>query len=680
VTSDGSAVLKGFRFASPGPLAKVAVWLSAIVLLAALVDVAAWALGIEFGILRATGGGRNVLRVVALGSLVLMMVAEGRRPRDVGLVVSDGWHYLLLGGFLVGLMMHLAVWMAASLLGGVTLQTSQLATGGCGRAALTALEAFPAAMLPQVVFSGYLLAILADRNSRVTAVIVPAFLFAVVSHMRDPSAILAAENCPQLVGLFMLGTLLGSLRLLAGSVFLPVGLLAGCTFARRFVGKVGLLGPGDNAEIIGWMVPLGDPLKGPVTWLALGLAVGVCGVLLARRKEEELILKSAARPAVDSGFKRIFPFSNSCMLAPLDLWLGRLADARFRVGWKYLPRLTAILIFSSVNTVLSLPERLLAPLLLRRRPVPDPVFIVGMHRSGTTHLHNLLALDDRFCTPRAYHILNAAGFLSGSWLVAPLMAAFLPWRRPMDGVRFHIVAPQEDEFVLAGVSRLSPYWALSFPRRWAAYSRFIFPGDFSPEERAAWKRHLLLFLRKLSFWSGKRPLLKNPYNTARAGLLHEMFPGARFIHVHRHPYDVYRSNMHLAREGHVVYQLQDPDPCDCYQTRFLEDYRDMEEAFRRESEKLPECQVAEVAFEDLERDPIRELERVYARLGLEFTPRFRARLEHYLATLADYQKNRFPPLPDEVRQAVDAHMGDFMARCGYGAQGQVARGQARKAA
>ena len=29
-----------------------------------------------------------------------------------------------------------------------------------------------------------------------------------------------------------------------------------------------------------------------------------------------------------------------------------------------------------------------------------------MHRSGTTHLHNLLALDERFCTPRNYQVFN----------------------------------------------------------------------------------------------------------------------------------------------------------------------------------------------------------------------------------------------------------------------------------
>lgn len=38
---------------------------------------------------------------------------------------------------------------------------------------------------------------------------------------------------------------------------------------------------------------------------------------------------------------------------------------------------------------------------------PEPIFILGAYRSGTTHLHNLLAQDPAFAYVTAY---NAGGY------------------------------------------------------------------------------------------------------------------------------------------------------------------------------------------------------------------------------------------------------------------------------
>ena len=62
------------------------------------------------------------------------------------------------------------------------------------------------------------------------------------------------------------------------------------------------------------------------------------------------------------------------------------------------------------------------PPLLRSRRVRDPVFVVGVHRSGTTHLHNLLALDPQFVSPSLYQVSNPLGCTVSGWLAFPLMA------------------------------------------------------------------------------------------------------------------------------------------------------------------------------------------------------------------------------------------------------------------
>ena len=45
---------------------------------------------------------------------------------------------------------------------------------------------------------------------------------------------------------------------------------------------------------------------------------------------------------------------------------------------------------------------------LRAEPIEDPVFIVGMPRSGSTFLHELLTEDPRYRAPRVWEEPEAA--------------------------------------------------------------------------------------------------------------------------------------------------------------------------------------------------------------------------------------------------------------------------------
>jgi hypothetical protein len=350
--------------------------------------------------------------------------------------------------------------------------------------------------------------------------------------------------------------------------------------------------------------------------------------------------------------------------------LSELTAARFRVGVKYWPRLLVTLAGSAFNTVLSLPERLIAPRVLRHQ-VPPPVFIVGMPRSGTTHLHNVLALDPQFRAPRNSEVFNPHGFLTG-WLTTALMTPFVSWRRPMDAVQMHVFAPQEEEFALAAMGRESPYWSFVFPRRIVMYDTFWTTKDWSPAAVQRWEGRYRLFLRKLTCRHRRRPLLKNPANTGRVERLAQLFPGAKFIHIVRHPFAVVRSNVHLARHGLVAFQLQDPLNDDSYETRILANYQRVIDQFYRGASTIPREDVTEVRFEDLEQDAIGEVERIYAELGLEVSSEFRSRLSLYLKRLAGYRKNQFEPLAEHERRQIEEAMRPYFFRWGYLADGTVA--------
>jgi hypothetical protein len=233
-------------------------------------------------------------------------------------------------------------------------------------------------------------------------------------------------------------------------------------------------------------------------------------------------------------------------------------------------------------------------------------------------------------------------------------------------VRFHLFSANEDEYAVTNACRLSPYWGITFPRHWPEYDRYI-DVDALPERERRRREHVyMLFIRKLTVFSRRRPVLKNPYNTARLALLHRLFPDAKFVHIRRHPFNVYRSNLHLMREGHVLGQLQDPPEDETsYEARFLDNYRAMEAAYVRDRDATPDAAISEIAFEDLEQDPKAVMRRIYDELGLDFSAAYEKKLDAYLAKISGYRKNTHPAVPERVRSAVLQQLSPLMERWGY---------------
>jgi hypothetical protein len=653
-------------FAHWSPWTKLTLLVLVVAAAGALVQALAWLLGSEWQIVER---GRSLVLLLGVAAAWIFMGREDRSPADYGLVVGPQWAAQLGNSFLLGLGVCAALHAAAVVSGCFSLAEGPSAKLWA-RAALSALGAVPLALAHENIFRGYVLCLLRARYGAVLGVILAAALSASAAFWNAPPQIWGAGG-PHFFGLFLGGVLLGVLRLYYGTLLISVSVLAGWLYVINLARRTQIVTPTLDSSWSAWLCPQGDFCQAPLLWSLLLVGIA-CWTWRLRRRRVPIVTPQVA---IVQSFKKLLPFSTT-MLAPLDLWLGRLWAARFRVGWQYLPRLLVTLAGSACNTLLSLPERVLLPWLLKRRHVPDPLFVVGVHRSGTTHLHNLLALDPHFVAPRVYQVMNPVGFLFSGWLVMPFFGVFHPWRRPMDAVRYNIFSTQEEEFALGNLTPLSPHWAMVFPRERGHYDRFAFADRFTPRERETWSRQLLLFLRKLVFWSGKRPLLKNPYNTARVGLLRAMFPKAKFIHIHRHPFAVYRSNVHLAQETFPLMQLQEPGQTASYVERFLDNYRSMEDSFYEQMKSLPADQVAEVRFEDLERDPVGQIERIYRQLNMPLTPTFRRRLLRYLDGVADYQKNRFTPLPEETRRAIVDKLGPLIQRWGY----ETAPAQQRPAA
>lgn len=293
-----------------------------------------------------------------------------------------------------------------------------------------------------------------------------------------------------------------------------------------------------------------------------------------------------------------------------------------------------------------------------------PVFILGHWRSGTTHLTNLMAHGGfGFVPPIAtglpWDIFGIARALR------PFLERQLPETRYIDNIPVRPDSPQEDEIAVANMSPLSFYHGIYFP---AAFDRLVDRGLFfegcGPAEIAAWEARFTYLLRKLSKDQGRRLLIKNPVYTGRPARLARLFPGAKFVHIHRNPFDVFLSMRNFYDKLIAEFALQDrPADLDIDAT-ILRVYARMMTAFDRETAGWGAPGFIEIAYDDLDRAPMETLGRIYETLGLagfaEAEPRFRA----YLASVARYEKNAFRGDRAAVEK-VRAVCGPWIERWGY---------------
>jgi hypothetical protein len=288
--------------------------------------------------------------------------------------------------------------------------------------------------------------------------------------------------------------------------------------------------------------------------------------------------------------------------------------------------------------------------------VKSPIFVLGHWRSGTTHLHNLLAVDQRFAYPNLYQVLFPHTFLTTeqhSWL----FRFFLEKRRPLDRMAQDFHLPNEDEIALANLTGLSPYMGLVFPRRREYYDRYLTFQQVG-EEVKRWKDAFTLFLKKLTLKYDRPLILKSPPHTCRIRLLLEMFPHARFIHVHRDPYVVFRSTEHAYKIGLQWFGMQRPDSND-HAAYIINRYRAMYDAFFAERGLIPVENFHEVAMEDLEREPLGQMATLYERLRLPEFDLVEPNLRTYVGSLHNYKKNAYPELSPDLRRLV----GEAWGRC-----------------
>jgi hypothetical protein len=340
----------------------------------------------------------------------------------------------------------------------------------------------------------------------------------------------------------------------------------------------------------------------------------------------------------------------------LGIPVGDLVRLLYKNGFQVRPRYWPKVAFAAAIGLITTPCRWLENAFLGRavaqQTVEKPLFIIGHWRSGTTHLHNLISVDPRFAYANFSQITIPHTFLLAERVLSSGSGLFLPEDRfGVDNVAFHAQIPWEEEFAMCLMTFLSPYMSWVFPHRADYYDRYLTFRDVPGEELERWKAAFVTFLKKLT-WKYQRPLvMKSPPHTCRIRHILDLFPDARFVHIHREPYVIYQSTRHLHLKSSIIYSLQPLDES-TVQARVIRQYTEMFDVYFAERSLIPKERFCEVSYADLDADPIGVVRKVYEELALPEFGVVEPALKAYVGSLAGYKKNRHIDLAPEVRAEI----------------------------
>jgi hypothetical protein len=316
--------------------------------------------------------------------------------------------------------------------------------------------------------------------------------------------------------------------------------------------------------------------------------------------------------------------------------------------------------------------------LLKRHPeihdveIDRPIIVIGLPRSGTTHLVNLIAADQRL---RSMPLWESQQPVPGpddapgkdgvdprwarceaSWqgfrATSPLIASM----HPMNPDHIH----EELELQLPDFSSYNHEWITRCPK-WRDY---LLSHDQRPHYR-----YMKTVLKILQWYAPRsRWVLKCPQHLEQLGPLMETFPDATIVVTHRDPVSVIQSSATMLTYGaRMTYTSPRPE---WYLEYWTDRIRRLLEASVRDRHLLPSERTIDVLFHEFMADDVAMVERIYEVADLPMTKAARAQIDAYMA---DHSRGKdgqivydlrqdFGADPKEVRAPFDFYMNEVDVR------------------
>jgi hypothetical protein len=323
-------------------------------------------------------------------------------------------------------------------------------------------------------------------------------------------------------------------------------------------------------------------------------------------------------------------------------------------------------------------NRLLIHDLLRRHPeihdipIERPVIVVGLPRSGTTHLVNLLAADTRFRSLPLWESYepvpnpNEPTTVDGvdprwtrcqqAWETMKTGAPFIAAMHPMNPDHVH----EENELMAPDFSNYNIEWVARTP----AWRDYYLAHDQTPHY--AYMKTVLQILQW--YRPRERWVLKSPQHLEQLGPLMTTFPDATIVVTHRDPVAVVQSTITMLTYGaRTSYRTTKPE---WYRDYWTDRIGRLLDASLRDRALLPAERTIDVLFHEYMADEMGTLERVYDCAGIELTDDARKEIDAYRTAHPRGKEGRvvydlrrdFCTTPEEVRSRFGAYLARFPVR------------------
>lgn len=305
-------------------------------------------------------------------------------------------------------------------------------------------------------------------------------------------------------------------------------------------------------------------------------------------------------------------------------------------------------------------------------PIEKPVIVVGLPRSGTTHLVNLLAADTRFRSLPLWESYEPVpnpkdpAAVDGvdprwkrcqqAWDAMKTGAPFLAAMHPMEPDHVH----EENELMAPDFSNYNIEWVARAP----VWRDYYLDHDQTPHY--AYMKTVLQILQW--YRPRERWVLKSPQHLEQLGPLMRTFPDATIVVTHRDPVAVVQSTITMLTYGaRTGYRTTKPE---WYRDYWTDRVGRLLDASLRDRELLPAKRTIDVLFHDYMADEMGTLERVYDCAGIELTDDAREEIDAYRIDHPRGKEGRvvydlrrdFSTTPEEVRSRFGAYLDRFPVR------------------
>jgi hypothetical protein len=271
---------------------------------------------------------------------------------------------------------------------------------------------------------------------------------------------------------------------------------------------------------------------------------------------------------------------------------------------------------------------------IAQQEIREPLFIVGLPRSGTTLLHSLLAADPEHRCPLMWEVRSptppTVADEKRRIQRATRSCKFFNWLAP--GFRYvHAVGaevPQECISLMTPTFMSDQFDAMYYV---PSYRAWFFQQDLRP----AYEYHRR-FLQHLQFRrAARRWILKAPTHMFAMPALLSVYPDALFVQTHRTPVDAMASVSSLV----TILRSAFSDAVDPFTVcrEAIDYWSETMDKFLNERDRLAGNRICDVEFGEISRDPIAAVRRIYNHFGWSLSQQAEQQMRTLVASHAQRQ-------------------------------------------